>query len=164
MLNIGSLHDASIDELAEIIKPAGFQRIKATRIKNFIRRLIEDFYGQIDILCTMNIRDIRAWLLDIPGIGRETADNIILYACGKTIFPVDKYTIRLFSRLGITQSTNYDYVRGLVEKNIPRNVEIYKEFRALIVRHCKETCKNKPICKKCVLRKLCQYESGGGYG
>jgi len=162
MLNVESLYLVDIGRLVEIIRPAGFQRVKAVRIKRFIERLVGELDGRVERLCMMPIEDIRVWLLDIPGIGRETADNIILYACGRTIFPVDRYTIRLFRRLGIIENDDYEYVRRFVEENMPKSLEIYKEFRALIVRHCKEVCRARPLCERCILRKVCQYGAERG--
>jgi len=155
LVDLGSLSDTSKKKLAEIIKPAGFYSVKATRIKNFIEKLFFEFNGDLQALLDLDIKKLREFLLSIGGIGKETADNIILYAADKPVFPVDNYTVRLFSRLGITQTKNYDKLRNLIEKNLPKDIKIYKEFRALIVRHCKTYCKKQPLCSNCPLASIC---------
>ncbi|MEO2083867.1 MAG: endonuclease, partial [Desulfurobacteriaceae bacterium] len=106
---------------------------------------------------------LREKLLSIKGIGRETADSILLYALEKPSFVVDAYTKRLFYRIGITdsESISYEHLKSFVEGQIPpleENIEIYKELHALIVVHCKEKCRRKPECRECPLRKECPYD------
>ena len=156
MLSVDALSAISHSALAKTIRPAGFQRIKARRIKNFIEMLTKELGGSIERLLSMNTDELRNWLLRVPGIGKETADNIILYAAGKLVFPVDNYTVRLLSRLGIFDSKEYEQVRAFIESKIPRSLEVYREFRALIVRHCKEFCRSRPRCSECFLRKHCR--------
>ena len=150
------LKNVDLNRLAKIIKSSGFQRVKASRIKNFIHRLCSDFQCNLDRLKTLPTPRLRKWLLSIKGIGRETADNIILYAFNRSVFPVDKYTRRLFRRLGIIECNDYEEIRRYVESKITR-LDILKEFRALIVVHCKNTCKTQPICRECPLEKMCHY-------
>ncbi len=156
LLDVISLKNVDLNRLAKIIKSSGFQRVKASRIKNFIHRLCSDFQCNLDRLKTLPTARLRKWLLSIKGIGRETADNIILYAFNRSVFPVDKYTRRLFRRLGIIECNDYEEIRRYVESKITR-LDILKEFRALIVVHCKNTCKTQPICRECPLEKMCHY-------
>lgn len=156
LLDVISLRNVDLSKLAKIIRSSGFQRVKASRIKNFIHRLCSDFQCNLDRLKTLPTARLRKWLLSIKGIGRETADNIILYAFNRSVFPVDKYTRRLFRRLGIIEFNDYEEIRRYVESKITR-LDILKEFRALIVVHCKNTCKTQPICRECPLEKMCHY-------
>jgi endonuclease-3 related protein len=101
---------------------------------------------------------VRSELLNLKGIGPETADSILLYAGQHLSFVVDAYTRRLFSRIGILQGTeNYAEIRDLFMARLPAEVELYNEYHALIVQHCKEFCRTRPLCPACPLADLCCY-------
>jgi endonuclease-3 related protein len=98
---------------------------------------------------------MRQLLLGVNGIGRETADSIVLYAAEKPVFVVDAYTRRAFSRHGlISGEEDYDEIRALFENNLPADVQLYNEYHALIVRLGKEFCRPKPQCAKCPLNEI----------
>jgi len=85
----------------------------------------------------------REELLKVKGIGKETADAILLYAGGRLSFVIDAYTKRLFKRLyGL--DGGYEDLKTYVEENIPKDLTIYKEFHALIDEHAKTYCKSTP--------------------
>ncbi|RLF97925.1 endonuclease III domain-containing protein, partial [Thermococci archaeon] len=111
------------ESLADLIKPAGYYRIKAERLKNFLRWLVME--GGFEGLKSKDIEELRDELLKIKGIGKETADSILLYAIEKPIFVIDAYTRRILKRMGIIQKENmeYDELRNLFESNLPRDVE-----------------------------------------
>jgi len=149
ILNLG------VERLSKIIRPVGFYRIKAERLLNFCKFLCEKYDCNLDKLKSLNLEELREELLSIKGIGKETADSILLYAFGRAVFVVDKYTYRLFTRVGIwTGPFDYEAIRELVEEEI-RKVEELKEFHALIVEHSKRFCKKQPLCRSCPLRGLC---------
>ncbi len=132
-------------ELEELIKPAGFYRQKAERLKN-----IASFFLRKDI-DKMSTEKLREELLNIKGVGKETADSILLYAFDRPVFVVDKYTYRLFVRLGVWKGRfDYEGIRNLVEREI-KDVGDLKEFHALIVEHSKRICKKKPLCNECFI-------------
>ncbi len=94
----------------------------------------------------------------MQGIGPETADSILLYACDRTHFVVDAYTRRLFTRYGfLSYKASYPEVQQFFESHLPADVPLYKRFHALIVEHAKQICKKTPVCKDCVFRKECEY-------
>jgi len=131
-------------ELAEDIRPSGYYKQKAKKLKAFVSF---DFKGEIT----------RDNLLSIWGVGPETADSILLYAYEKPYFVIDAYTKRIFTRLGCSEAeTTYDELQNLFHENIPKDVGIYKEFHALIVRLGKEFCKKNPVCTGCPLAKICK--------
>jgi endonuclease-3 related protein len=136
--------------LEQTIRSAGFYRQKAKRLKGiaqFILAYPGDFYSQVP----------REKLLSIPGIGPETADSILLYACDRPHFVVDAYTRRLFTRYGfLSPKASYQEVQHSFESHMPVDVPLYKRSHALIVEHAKRTCRKTPLCKDCVLRKECQ--------
>ena len=147
VLSLGDILNTDETTLKNLIKPAGFYNLKAVRLKEFANAVKNIKKDEIN----------REFLLSIKGIGKETADTILLYGLDKITFVVDAYTKRLFYRIGIVDSEKIDYdeLKSLIESSIPRNLEIYKEFHALIVEHCKNICKKKPLCNKCFLQNQC---------
>jgi len=148
------------EKLAELIKPSGFYRQKAAYLKNLCRLLVS--VGGLGNLKSLPAEEARKLLLNVKGIGRETADSILLYALEKPVFVVDAYTKRLFYRLKLLSSerTPYEQVRRKVEesfKSLPHDekVNTFNEFHALIVKHCKELCRKSPLCKNCFLKSKC---------
>lgn len=142
------------DQLANLIRPSGFFNIKAKRLKNFLIWFKEKGFS-FDNIKNMDTYRLRNELLNIKGIGRETADSIILYAAGMPIFVIDAYTRRMFSRLGFDVPLDYDDIRECFERNLPRDSQIYNEYHALIVKHSKEYCRKKPLCTQCFLNDCC---------
>jgi endonuclease-3 related protein len=150
-----------IEQLAMLIKPAGYYNIKAKRLKALLDFLFLKAGGDVSSLSSMPLAEIRQSLLSVRGIGRETADSIILYAVGKPIFVVDAYTRRMFSRLGLLDAMmDYDEIRAIFESNLKRDVELFKDYHAQIVVHGKEQCRKKPVCKGCPLSDMCTMPKG----
>lgn len=121
-----SVANTPIPELRRLVKPSGFYRQKAKRLRDFCRFIVrcEGFYENVT----------REQLLGVTGIGRETADSILLYACNKPYFVIDAYTRRLLLREKlISGKESYDILRARFESSLPRRVNVYKEFHALIV-------------------------------
>ena len=149
---------ASEKRLATLIVQAGYYNIKAKRLKNFLEYLMKkdlNFYSMTE----ESVEDLREELLEINGIGPETADSILLYALNKKTFVVDAYTRRLFSRLNPKwdwmKRITYDELKCFFEKLLPDDLLFFNEFHALIVKHSKEVCKSKPLCEECTLRETC---------
>ncbi len=95
-------------------------------------------------------------LLNLWGIGPETADSMLLYAFKQPYFAIDAYTKRIFSRIGIiSHNSKYDEFRKLFMNNLPNKHELFNEYHALIVEHAKRHCRTKPLCEKCPLNKKC---------
>ena len=146
LLSFEGIRKTPIRKLESLIKPAGFYKQKAKYLKNFT-----SLYGSIK-----ELEDIeRKELLKIKGIGEETADVILLYALNKLSFVIDAYTRRILKRMwGISGS--YNDLKTLFEKNIPKDLKLYKEFHALIDEHGKRVCRKSPLCDRCCLKKLCE--------
>ena len=87
-------------DLAELIRPAGYFRVKARRLRAFLRVVVEECAGDLERLWRGPTPAVRARLLEIPGVGPETADSMLLYAGGHEVFVVDAYTRRIFGRHG----------------------------------------------------------------
>lgn len=155
-LSVESLTQMGEDRLAEMVRPAGYYRIKARRLKNFFRFLQEEYHGRIEALVEPPLETLRDQLLGIHGVGPETADSILLYALGRPTFVVDAYTHRIFSRHRLVpEESDYEGLRSFFMEALPEEVSLYNEFHALIVRTGKAYCKKKaPLCGGCPLRDL----------
>ncbi len=147
------------DTLAELIRPSGYFRVKAKRLKHFLELLYREYSGDLERLFSLPRDDLRQVLLGVKGIGPETADSIILYAAEKPIFVVDAYTRRIFSRLGLLgEGMDYEEIRGYFESHLEEDLRVFNEYHALIVRLGKEVCRPKPLCRGCPLRDRCRYK------
>jgi len=123
------------DEIISLFKGVNFVKRKVKTIK-LLFNYIKNNYGSLDEFAKLDENKMRNELLSIYGIGKETADVIMLYAFNKKTFPSDKYSILLFNRLGITTSKNYETIRRLVLQELDE-VEALQEFHALIDVFCK---------------------------
>lgn len=163
MLHIEKIATTSKYKISNLIISSGFYNQKAKRIIDFFR-FVRNRYTSLNKLFSLNIYHLRKELISIKGIGRETADSIILYAANKPIFVVDTYTKRIFSRVGIIKGNeDYDFIRKIVEKEI-NNVNDLKEFHALLVEHGKKFCKKNPLCSGCPLSCMCLFKKYGPAG
>jgi endonuclease III related protein len=153
-LDAVTIYRSSHEELAGWIKPAGYFNVKAVRLRNFVNHLVERHDGSMDSLFAAEIETLREELLSIKGIGKETADSMILYAAGKPIFVVDAYTKRVLKRHGLMPQgpEDYDYVQELFHRNLQREVPLYNDFHAQFVAVGHHYCKRRPFCEQCPLR------------
>lgn len=140
-------------EMAALIRPSGYFNVKTRRLKNFLRVLVERYDGGIEnFLNSRSSSAIREELLEINGIGPETADSILLYAGNFPVFVVDKYTQRIFSRHGlIPPDCTYDEMQSFFIESLKEDCGLFNEYHALIVRLGKERCVKKPKCGGCPL-------------
>ncbi|MGQ9650166.1 MAG: endonuclease III domain-containing protein [Phycisphaerae bacterium] len=154
-LDWNRLHEVSLDDLAELIRPAGTFNVKARRLKSFIQWFHERFDLDLDRMFEMSVSSLREELLGIPGIGRETADAILLYAGQKPSFVVDAYTARILYRHHlIDRSADYDEIKELFESHLPDDVRLFNEYHALLVDVGKKHCRPKARCEGCPLERF----------
>lgn len=152
MLTPQGIRGVKRDELAQVIRPSGFYRLKAGRLKHFVDFFHDEFDADVNRMRSHGLGSLREKLLEVDGIGPETADSIILYALGKPIFVVDAYTKRIFSRHGlITEEWRYEQVQEMVMGEMGRDAETYNEFHALLVSAGKHWCRRVPRCDGCPL-------------
>jgi endonuclease-3 related protein len=155
LLSPDALLRASEKTLHRVLKPAGFFRIKTKRLKHFCQFLIDEHEGSMDSLAEVPLDELRPTLLNIHGIGNETADAIILYACEKRVFVVDAYTRRIFGRHEwVTHDIGYEPLRNFFESRLNENVEYFQEYHGLIDMTAKEFCNSRPKCDGCPLAPL----------
>ena len=141
-------------KLAALIKPAGYYNVKAGRIRNFLDFLMKEYSGSLKGLFKEPTGTLRKKLLEVNGIGPETADSILLYSALRPVFVVDAYTKRIFSRHKIiSPSAGYEEVQRFFTANLPRKAWLFNEYHALIVNLGKDYCRKKPLCKSCPLGK-----------
>lgn len=161
-LDLQAILDLSDDELAELIRPSGFASLKSRRLKNLLN-FIRESYGTAEGMKSAPQEKLRKELLSINGVGRETADSILLYALEKPSFVIDAYTRRILGRHGIMDDAlPYDELKTAFENSLPRDAQIYAHFHAMIVDVCKEFCvKRNPRCESCPLNALGQKRDEG---
>ncbi len=155
LLNPQALYKLDINQLAELIRPAGYFNIKAKRLKSFLNRLFEKYDGSLENLEMLDTLTLREELLDIKGIGPETADSILLYAFNRPVFVVDAYTARITARHGLIEPPfDYHQLQELFTSNLAPDVKYFNEYHALLVQIGKNFCKPKAKCSGCPLEKL----------
>ncbi len=144
------------DQLAELIRPAGYFNVKAKRLRNFLEYLFNNYGGGETNLTSFLKQDtaaLRTELLSINGVGPETADSILLYAARKAVFVVDAYTKRILTRHSfIGEDAGYAEMQALFMDNLEDDQILFNEYHALIVMTGKDYCKTKkPFCGECPL-------------
>lgn len=150
------------EELAELIRPAGYYRLKAGRLRNLLRYLVERHEGSLEQMFSLDQETLRTELLAINGIGPETADCILLYAGELPSFVVDAYTHRVLKRHGwIEPEATYHEIKDHFESQLPPDVSLYNEYHALLVRVGNRHCRAKPKCETCPLADM--LPAGGPY-
>ncbi|MCG8429092.1 MAG: endonuclease, partial [Chromatiales bacterium] len=121
-LSLAQLRQLPVEELADLIRPAGFFNIKAKRLRNLCDYLHAG--GGVDAFESLPTKVFRAGLLGVNGVGPETADDILLYAYDRPVFAIDAYTRRIFSRLALASGKeDYEVLRGGFEQALGPNVE-----------------------------------------
>jgi len=145
-------------ELSRLIRPAGYFNVKAERLRHFLRFLMEENRASLKRIFSGRLELARTRLLNVKGIGPETADSMLLYAGGLPVFVIDAYTKRIFSRLGFCeQDVSYHDLQMFFMGHLPPETARYNEFHALLVMLGKDFCKPKPLCGGCPLKKVCQW-------
>jgi endonuclease-3 related protein len=150
-----ALYSLAIPELELLLQPAGYYRVKAKRLRNLLHMLIARYDGSLDAMREVDAGQLREELLEINGIGPETADSILLYALGKPVMVVDAYTHRIWARHGwIDYDVDYHQLQEEVAAGLPEEAPLFNELHALIVHVGHHWCKRVPKCEQCPLREL----------
>ena len=162
LMSVGALHAKPQAELAQIIRPAGYYTVKARRLKNFIARVRESAGGDIGAFLDRSVSALREDLLSVSGIGRETADSIILYAAGKATFVVDAYTARIGVRHFLFErEADYEAIKEFFESTLPAEAGLFNDYHAQLVETGKECCRPVARCAGCPLEKFPHDPEGG---
>jgi len=156
LLALQRLVRLSPEELAPLVRSSGTFRVKARRLHALVVFLDARYAGRLERMREEDPWQLRRALLEVPGIGRETADSIVLYAAGLPLFVVDAYTRRVFSRLGLVRGDEpYDELQGFFHASLPRKAALFNDFHAQVVTLAKDVCRPRPRCPDCPLRRLC---------
>jgi len=159
-LNPAALLSIPINELANLLYSCGYYNAKAKKLKSFVEHVAQYHDDNLNELFDQPIDTLRKELLSIHGVGDETANSIILYAANKPIFVIDAYTRRIFIRIGFGQADDgYTDFQALFMDALPRQTQLFNEYHALLVNHGKNVCKKIPLCEKCCIEVLCEYQS-----
>ena len=184
MLNVNAMRRARLAALEKLVRPSGYFRQKARKLKTFIAFLDQQYSGSLSRMFSQPGEKLRAELLALNGVGPETADSILLYAGNHPVFVVDAYTRRVLQRHGIIGGkTGYEEIRSLVEHALsaapeeslhvqqfgsdPRHpasrisraqrsklAQHYNDLHALIVRVGNHYCRKTAQCEGCPLQNL----------
>lgn len=150
-----SLRKARNDRLARLVRSSGYYNQKALKLKKLCRFLNLGYGDSLRKMGREETPLLREKLLDVDGIGQETADSILLYAFDRPVFVVDAYTRRVLKRHGlIPGKAKYGEIQSLFEAHLPPDPVLYNEYHALLVRLAKEACRKKPLCDTCPLHPL----------
>lgn len=158
LMTYETLSSCGVEEIARHIKPAGYYNLKARRLRNLLDMIGQQYGGQLDDFLGDKLAVARERLLEVKGIGPETADSILLYSCAQPIFVVDTYTHRVFSRHNlIAEETDYHEMQAMFMDHLSPDPVLFNEYHALVVRvaatYCKKTA---PRCETCPLKGLNQ--------
>ena len=138
--------EARVKEIEELIKPSGFYRIKAKRIKEVSRIIAEKYSGKLPAKLEE--------LLSLPGVGRKTANCVLVYGFGKSALPVDTHVHRVSNRLGLVKTKTPEDTEEALRKRISK--EYWININELFVKFGRDICRPlKPKCNACFLRAEC---------
>lgn len=145
---VEGLANANTKKIEKLIKPAGFYRIKARRIKEVAKMLLEQYNGEVP--------DHIDELLKLPGVGRKTANCVLVYAFDKPAVPVDTHVHRIANRLGLVQTKTPEQTEMELTGKIDR--KFWTRINDTFVMFGQNICKPiGPVCQPCLLKKHCKY-------
>ena len=173
LLSLAGIRRVSLRRLQHLIRPSGFYTRKASALKAFVSFLDEHCEGSLEIMAQIPTMQLRPLLLKLPGVGRETADAMLLYAFGNPVPVVDEYLRRMLSRHHIMHpapghdKNSYEAMAGVVRKAFATDpesaqVSLFNEFHALVVAVGKAHCSRQPNCAGCPLAADLQYANPKG--
>jgi endonuclease-3 related protein len=158
LLSPSAIHKVQLRKLERLVRPSGYFRQKARKLRAFCDFLRNEFGGSLKRMFATPTIILREKLLSVHGIGPETADSILLYAAGHPVFVVDAYTKRiLFRHRWADENAKYENLRWMFERQFPGDARRFNEFHALIVNAGKHFChRGDPLCDSCPLGRFRQ--------
>lgn len=156
LITLETLKSASINNIRELIRSSGFFNQKAERLKR-IAMAIVDTYGSLEGMQSHTDHELAHFLGSLNGVGSETMESIMLYALSRPFFVMDKYTYRIFSRIGFPVASSREEIRERIAQDLCYNIERMKNYHAMLVYLGKDHCRTKPICDGCPLSEICDY-------
>jgi len=130
--SLRDIHQLGPEKLTPLIRPSGFYQTKANYLFYLAKFILKD-YGGLEKMKREDLGKLREKLLKLKGIGKETADSILLYALDKPVFVIDEYTRRLAKRWHLAKNLSCNSLQKLFEENLKKDYRLYQDFHALIV-------------------------------
>ena len=157
LLDPAAMAAAPAERLAELIRPSGYYRSKAKKLKAFLAHVQQRYGGDLERLWALPLVELGPEIYGIWGVGPETGDCILCYAAGKPVMAMDAYTRRVFSRLGaLAPDASYAQMQALFHGHLPANTQLFNEYHALIDGLANRIClKRRPRCGQCPLADIC---------
>ncbi len=156
-LSLRKIDSMDLHDLEGCVKPSGFYRQKAARLKAFARHVYSS-HGSLGRMLSGRAGTLRKELLELDGIGPETADSILLYAAGKPAFVIDAYTKRIMNRIyGLDKDIGYYELQEHITSRIRKDAGLYNDFHAQLVELGKNHCRTKPLCNMCPIIQYCRH-------
>ncbi len=136
--------------LERLIHPCGFYHNKAVNIINCSKMIVEKFNGQVPT----NFDD----LVSLPGVGRKTANVMLIVAFNTPAIPVDTHIFRVSNRLGLTNAKNETECEEQLVKLFADQKELWGKIHHLILLYGRYNCKAiNPMCDNCIISQYCKY-------
>ena len=132
VLSVAGIRRLRLAELQRLIRPSGYFRQKARRLKTFVAFLDKNYGGSLKKFFAHPTEHLREELLNLNGVGPETADSILLYAGNHPVFVVDAYTRRILDRHEILpEQSDYEEIRELFQRSLALVVESLVDNEAI---------------------------------
>ena len=146
--NVKALADAKTKDVEKIIKSIGFYHVKAKRIIEVAKIINSRYKGEVP--------DSLEKLIELPGVGRKTANCVLVYAFDKPAIPVDIHVHRISNRLGLVETKTPEETEQALMKKIPKKYWI--EINDTFVMYGQNICKPiSPMCNVCKIKRICKY-------
>lgn len=149
------LAEASVEEIASAIRPAGMHNIRAKAIKRLSEIVVSRYDGDISVILIKGLQEAREELIRLPGVGRKSADVVLLFEANKPVMPVDRHIFRIAERLGfVSGNQDYERVRSTLESIIPKDkLEI---GHLSLIEFGRRICRARfPLCGSCFIAESC---------
>ncbi len=153
LLNSSRLLRVRVPQLQQLLRPSGYFRQKTRAVRLFLTHLNARYGGSLRRMLARPAAELRNELLNLNGIGEETADSILLYAAGRPVFVIDAYTRRVMSRHGLaSERATYGELQDVFHRHVPSQASLFNEYHALLVSVGKSYChRRQPNCDACPL-------------
>ena len=148
--NPDELSRANLSDIKKLIQKIGFYNVKASRLKEVSQLIIKKYNGEVP----SNLND----LLTLPGVGRKTANCVLVYGFKKAAIPVDIHVHRISNRIGIVNTKNPEETENVLQKSIDKKywIRVNETFVTFGQNICLPI---RPKCNVCQLTKMCKYYS-----
>jgi len=148
-----AVRDAPVEEIEEAIRPGGISKVKSARIQAILRAIGDPL--DLAWLADLPVDEARAYLMELPGVGRKTAACVLLFAFGVHDVPVDTHVARVGQRLRLLRpGASFDELHEQMLAVTPPGAEL--ELHLNLLRHGRRTCHaQRPACPECALRRMC---------